>query len=85
MPPTWARQVVVVADAGFAANETLRLIAAKKYAYVFAMHAHANLLMAIISVTWSNTCPSVSTIAELATNRMVAGRITGFCSSRHAS
>ena len=37
VPPTWARQVVVVADAGFAANETLRLIAAKKYAYVFAM------------------------------------------------
>ena len=27
----------MVADAGFAANETLRLIAAKKYAYVFAM------------------------------------------------
>jgi hypothetical protein len=37
VPPTWARQVVVVADAGFAANETLRLIAAQKYAYVFAM------------------------------------------------
>jgi Transposase DDE domain len=37
VPPTWARQVVVVADAGFAANETLRLMAAKQYAYVFAM------------------------------------------------
>jgi len=37
VPPAWVRQVVVVADAGFAANETLRLIAEKKYAYVFAM------------------------------------------------
>jgi hypothetical protein len=37
VPPAWARRVVVVANAGFAANETLRLIAAKKYAYVFAM------------------------------------------------
>jgi IS4 transposase len=37
VPPAWAHQVVVVADAGFAANETLRLIAEKKYAYVFAM------------------------------------------------
>jgi hypothetical protein len=30
VPPAWVRQVVVVADAGFAANETLRLIAEKK-------------------------------------------------------
>lgn len=37
VPPPWARQVVVVADAGFAANETLRLITAKKYADVLAM------------------------------------------------
>ena len=29
VPPAWVRQVVVVADAGFAANATLRLIAAK--------------------------------------------------------
>jgi Transposase DDE domain group 1 len=35
--PAWVRQVVVVADAGFAANETLRLITAQKYTYVFAM------------------------------------------------
>jgi hypothetical protein len=37
VPPAWARRVVVVADAGFAANETLRLMAAKKYADVVAM------------------------------------------------
>jgi Transposase DDE domain len=37
VPPTWARHIVVVADAGYAANETLRLIAKKHYAYVFAM------------------------------------------------
>lgn len=37
VPPTWVRQVVVVADAGFAANETLRLITKKRYGYVFAM------------------------------------------------
>jgi hypothetical protein len=37
VPPAWVRQVVVVADAGFAANETLRLITAQKYPYVFAM------------------------------------------------
>jgi hypothetical protein len=35
--PAWVRQVVVVADAGFAANETLRQITAQKYTYVFAM------------------------------------------------
>ena len=32
-----ARQIVVVADAGFAANATLRLITEKHYTYVFAM------------------------------------------------
>jgi hypothetical protein len=37
VPPAWVQQVVVVADAGFAANETLRLITQQKYAYVFAM------------------------------------------------
>ena len=37
VPPAWVRQVVVIADAGFAANETLRLLAKQKYAYVFAM------------------------------------------------
>jgi hypothetical protein len=37
VPPAWVRHVVVVADSGFAANETLRLITQHKYAYVFAM------------------------------------------------
>jgi Transposase DDE domain len=37
VPPGWVQQVVVVADAGFAANATLRLITEKKYTYVFAM------------------------------------------------
>jgi Transposase DDE domain len=37
VPPAWVQQVVVVADAGFAANETLRLITQHTYAYVFAM------------------------------------------------
>jgi Transposase DDE domain len=37
VPPAWVKQVVVVADAGFAANATLHLIAEKHYAYVFAM------------------------------------------------
>ena len=37
VPPAWAQQVVVVADAGFAANDTLRLITKQQYAYVFAM------------------------------------------------
>jgi Transposase DDE domain len=37
VPPAWARRVVVVADARFAANETLRLMAAKQYASVVAM------------------------------------------------
>ena len=36
-PPGWVQQVIVVADAGFAANATLRLITEKHYAYVFAM------------------------------------------------
>ena len=37
VPPAWVRQIIVVADAGFAANETLRLIAEQRYTYVFAM------------------------------------------------
>jgi hypothetical protein len=37
VPPAWVRHVIVVADAGFATNETLRLITKQKYAYVCAM------------------------------------------------
>lgn len=37
VPPAWVRQIIVVADAGYAANETLRLITEKHYTYVFAM------------------------------------------------
>ena len=37
VPPTWARHIVVVADAGYAANATLRLIAKKHSASVCAM------------------------------------------------
>ena len=37
VPPAWVRQVVVIADAGFAANETLRLVTTKHYEYVFAV------------------------------------------------
>src|SRR2546427_3078719 len=37
VPPAWVRQIAVVADAGFAANATLRPITKKHYAYVFAM------------------------------------------------
>jgi hypothetical protein len=37
VPPTWVRQVVVVADAGFAANATLHLITESHDTYVFAM------------------------------------------------
>jgi hypothetical protein len=36
-PPRWASQIIVEGDAGMAANETLRLIASKGYAYVFAV------------------------------------------------
>jgi hypothetical protein len=36
-PPAWVRQVVVHADAGFAANKTLQLIQAQQWGYVFAM------------------------------------------------
>lgn len=37
VPPTWVRQLIVVADAGFAANATLHLITEQHYTYVFAM------------------------------------------------
>jgi hypothetical protein len=37
VPPPWVRQVVVGADAGCAANATLRLITEKHSTYVFAM------------------------------------------------
>src|SRR5918992_1015181 len=35
--PSWVRQVIVLGDAGFAANPTLKLIAHKGWTYVFAM------------------------------------------------
>ena len=34
-PPRWARRVVVLGDAGFAATKTLAVIAEKGYYYVF--------------------------------------------------
>jgi Transposase DDE domain len=37
VPPCWAEQVVVLADAGFAANVTFRLLSRKGYGYVFAV------------------------------------------------
>jgi hypothetical protein len=37
VPPGWAREVVVEADAGFAANKTIKQIERKGYGYVFAM------------------------------------------------
>src|SRR5438046_223756 len=37
VPPVWVRQIVVVADAGFAANAPLRLMTEKPSTYVFAM------------------------------------------------
>src|SRR5262245_53964069 len=36
-PPVWARQVIIEADAGFAAKKTLRLISELGYFYVFAL------------------------------------------------
>ena len=36
VPPAWARQVVVVADAGMAANETFRVLKHQHYDVVFA-------------------------------------------------
>jgi hypothetical protein len=35
--PSWVRQVIVTADAGFAANETFKLIEKKGWTYVFAV------------------------------------------------
>ena len=77
VPPTWVQHVVVVADAGFAANETLRLIAKQHYSYVFAMPRTRKLPLANISVTWSNICPSPVTIVGPAINLTTAGGITG--------
>jgi transposase len=37
VPPAWTRKLVVVADAGFAANATMRFITEHHYGYVFAM------------------------------------------------
>jgi len=37
VPPRWARQVIVVGDAGFAANKTFKVIQEKGYYYVFAL------------------------------------------------
>lgn len=36
-PPSWVKKIVVTGDAGFCANETLRLIHNKGWIYVFAM------------------------------------------------
>jgi Transposase DDE domain len=37
LPPQWAKQVVVLADAGMAATKTFRVIRQKQYGYVFAV------------------------------------------------
>lgn len=37
VPPAWVRQIIVVADAGYAANAPRRLLTERRYAYVFAM------------------------------------------------
>jgi hypothetical protein len=37
VPPAWTRKLVVVADAGFAANATMRFSTENNYGYVFAM------------------------------------------------
>ena len=37
VPPAWTRQLVVVDDAGFAANATMRFITEDTYGYIFAM------------------------------------------------
>ena len=37
VPPAWVQHIIVVADAGFAANAPMHLIAEKHYTYVFAM------------------------------------------------
>ncbi|HXG65531.1 MAG TPA: transposase [Blastocatellia bacterium] len=36
-PPAWAKKVVVLGDAGFAAKKTFQVINRKKYSYVFAV------------------------------------------------
>jgi hypothetical protein len=36
-PPSWAREVIVIADAGFASKDNLRLIIRKQWHYVFAI------------------------------------------------
>jgi Transposase DDE domain len=36
-PPSWSRQVIVIADAGFASKDNLRLIIRKQWKYVFAL------------------------------------------------
>ena len=36
-PPAWVREVVVVADAGYPAKATLKLITDLQWSYVFAM------------------------------------------------
>lgn len=36
-PPSWVKEIIVTGDAGFCANETLQLIDAKRWIYVFAM------------------------------------------------
>lgn len=37
VPPAWAKQVIVEADAGFAATKTFRVLERKGYGYVFAV------------------------------------------------
>ena len=52
-PPAWVREVVVVADAGYPANATLKLIEELEWTYVFAM-PRASSPMANTCVIWCN-------------------------------
>jgi hypothetical protein len=75
--PTWVRQIVVVADAGFAANATLRLIMEKPYTYVFAMPRTRKFTNGKhLSVPWGNTSRSAVTTAAPVTNLMGAAVTT---------
>lgn len=79
VPPTWARQIVVVADAGFAANATMCVIAEQHYMYVFAMPRTRKFTIQPIHVK-----PRGGMLPPVGTALLFAGgtlRWAGFCPS----
>jgi hypothetical protein len=77
VPPSWVREVMVLADAGYPAHPTLKLITDLGGPRSLPCRAPANFPMAKTSAISSTTCPRHSIVAVPPLNPMADGKISG--------